>query len=336
VTLVVYVDDVICASKDSTAIQTVLDSLKSEFTLTEEGELATFLGISVDRNRTDKSFTLTQTGLIDRIIAAAGMTDCRGNRTPATQKPLIKDSDGDPMDETWNYRSVVGMLLYLSNNSRPDIAFAVHQCARFSHAPRKSHATAIKTIVRYLSATRDKGMVMRPTGNLKLDCYCDADFAGLWGSEQPTDSSCAKSRTGFIILIGGVPLLWGSKLQTTIALSTMEAETNALCHSMRELLPIREIVKEMAYSMGFKPEFDAVTHSTVFEDNNGALGLANMPRITPRSKHFAVKLYFFRHHVASGDIRIVRVDTDKQLADTFTKALPPDQFEALRLSIQGW
>jgi hypothetical protein len=336
VTLVVYVDDVICASKDPTAIQTVLDSLKSEFTLTEEGELATFLGISVDRNRTDKSFTLTQTGLIDRIIAAAGMTDCRGNRTPATQKPLIKDSDGDPMDETWNYRSVVGMLLYLSNNSRPDIAFAVHQCARFSHAPRKSHATAIKTIVRYLSATRDKGMVMRPTGNLKLDCYCDADFAGLWGSEQPTDSSCAKSRTGFIILIGGVPLLWGSKLQTTIALSTMEAETNALCHSMRELLPIREIVKEMAYSMGFKPEFDAVTHSTVFEDNNGALGLANMPRITPRSKHFAVKLYFFRHHVASGDIRIVRVDTDKQLADTFTKALPPDQFEALRLSIQGW
>jgi hypothetical protein len=88
--------------------------------------------------------------------------------------------------------------------------------------------------------------------------------------------------------------------------------------------------------MGLKPQFDAITHSTVFEDNNGALGLANMPQITPWSKHFAVKLYFFRHHVASGDIRIVRVDTDKQLADTFTKALPPDQFEALRLSIQGW
>jgi hypothetical protein len=336
VTLVVYVDDVICASKDSAAIQTVLTSLKSEFTLTEEGELATFLGISVDRNRNDKSFTLTQTGLIDRIIAATGMTDCRGNRTPATQKPLVKDLDGEPMDETWNYRSVVGMLLYLSNNSRPDVAFAVHQCARFSHAPRKSHATAVKTIIRYLSATRDKGMVMRPTGNLKIDCYCDADFAGLWGREEPTDASCAKSRTGFIIMIGGVPLLWGSKLQTTIALSTMEAETNALCHSMRELLPIREIVKEMAYSMGFKPEFDAVTYSTVFEDNNGTLGLANMPRITPRSKHFAVKLYFFRHHVASGEIRIVRVDTDKQLADTFTKSLSPDQFEALRLSIQGW
>jgi len=183
VTLVVYVDNVICASKDPTAIQTVLDSLKSEFTLTEEGELATFLGISVDCNWTDKSFTLTQTGLIDRVIAAAGMTNCQGNRTPATQKPLIKDSNGDPMDKTWNYHSVVGMLLYLTNNSCPDIAFAVHQCACFSHAPHKSHATAIKTIVRYLLATRDKGMVMRPTGNLKLDCYCNADFAGLWGSK---------------------------------------------------------------------------------------------------------------------------------------------------------
>jgi hypothetical protein len=69
------------------------------------------------------------------------------------------------------------MLLYLSTNTRPDIAFAVSQVARFSHSPKRSHGTAIKTIVRYLSRTIEFGMIVKPTGTLNLDCYVDADFA---------------------------------------------------------------------------------------------------------------------------------------------------------------
>ena len=73
------------------------------------------------------------------------------------------------------------MLLYLSTNTRPDITFAVTQVARFNHSPKKSHASAIKTIVRYLHRTSDKGTIDTPTGDLSIDCYIDANFAGLHG-----------------------------------------------------------------------------------------------------------------------------------------------------------
>ena len=90
------------------------------------------------------------------------------------------------MRETWNYASIVGMLLYLSTNTRTDIAFAVSQVARFTSSPKQSHASAVKSIVRYLAGTIDKGMIMRPDGTMNINAYVDADFAGLY-SREPDD-----------------------------------------------------------------------------------------------------------------------------------------------------
>jgi hypothetical protein len=128
------------------------------------------------------------------------------------------------MNESWSYPSIVGMLLYLSINTRPDIAFAVSQVARFNANPKQSHATAIKTIVRYLRNTRHLGTVMKPTGTFSLDLYVDADFAGLHRREPDEESNAVRSRTGFIILLSGCPLVWKSQLQTEISLSALEAE----------------------------------------------------------------------------------------------------------------
>ena len=75
------------------------------------------------------------------------------------------------MQDEWNYRSIVGMLLYLSTNTRPDIAFAVSQVARFSHRPRKSHATAVKTIIRYLAGSLDQGVVYKQPETLSLQIH---------------------------------------------------------------------------------------------------------------------------------------------------------------------
>ena len=70
----------------------------------------------------------------------------------------------------------------------------------------------------------DKGMFLKPSTALTLDCHVDADFAGLYGFEHDQDPVCVKSRTGYLITFMNCPLLWASKLQTQIALSTMEAE----------------------------------------------------------------------------------------------------------------
>ena len=99
--------------------------------------------------------------------------------------------------------------------------------------PKHCHELALKRIGRYLKATATRGMVINPTNELSIDAYPDADFAGMYVYESPTDSACAKSRSEFITVFAGVPVMWQSKLQTETALSTMEAEIIALAACLR-------------------------------------------------------------------------------------------------------
>ena len=157
-------------------------------------------------------------------------------KTSSTTIVLGADDDGPDRVEKWNYASVIGMFLYLVVNSRPDIAFAVHQCIWFSHQPKKCHEDAVKRVVRYLKGTHNKGLIFEPSGELTLEAFADAGFAGLWGVEEPQDATCVKSRTGYVIRLGCSMLVWKSKLQTLVAVSAMEAEYVALSACMRELI----------------------------------------------------------------------------------------------------
>jgi hypothetical protein len=117
-----------------------------EFTC--EGTFTDFLGIKFVKDEVTNTVTLTQKGLIQKIIKATGLQDCNPNCTPALQACLGIDPDGEPMGEFWNYCSIVGMLLYLSTNTRPDITLAVSQVAsRFNHSPKKSHAMQSKHLI---------------------------------------------------------------------------------------------------------------------------------------------------------------------------------------------
>ena len=95
------------------------------------------------------------------------MNDSNLKSDSAETIPLGKDVDGGPCMETWDYRSVVGIMLYLAGSSRPDISYDVHQCARFSHGPKHSHEVNIKQIARYLKGTKEKGLIMK-TGKENL------------------------------------------------------------------------------------------------------------------------------------------------------------------------
>ena len=213
--------------------------------------------------------------------------------------------------------------MYLCENTRPDIQFAVHQCARFTHNPKASHSVALKRICKYLKGTRDKGLVFNPSPDLKLDCYVDSDFAGLWGYENNQDPVCVKSRTGYVLMLGGCPILSVSKLEIEIALSTLEAEYIALSQAMRELLPARELLQEIGTELQLDFAKPTIMHSTVFEDNNGALQLTTSPKITPRTKHIAVKYHFFKDKISIKNgkgIGIKKVDLAQQVADILPRA----------------
>jgi hypothetical protein len=333
--LVTWVDDAIIVSKDPNVADQIVARLKKlDFNLEKEdheGGLQDYLGIDFNR-MADGSLECTQKGLIDRIIEAAHLQDANPKDTPIAE-PLGRCQESPTFSREFNYRSLIGMLMYLCNTTRPDIAYAVMACARFSHDPREPHGKAVKRIVCYLKKTRDLGLVIRPTESHTLDCWADADFAGQYGKEDPQDPTSCRSRSGYVITLGGNPLVWSSKLQTEVALHTMEAEYIACSVAMKMLLFLRNIHSEISQhctSLGITRNSKS-TISTVFQDNQAALILATTdpPRMTPRSKSIAVKYHWFRQHLGPS-IVMQHAPSKQMLANILTKPLPRQQFQEER------
>ena len=343
--VIIYVDDAGIAAKTQKIVDQLIQRLKDAgFGLTKEGTFSEYLGIQYEKHLPTGHVMMSQAGLIKKILEATGMNDCNPTQTPAVREALAKDPEGSPMTDSWNYRSIVGMLLYLASNTRPDIVFAVSQVARFSHEPKVSHAGAIKRIVRYLKGTSTKGTMYSVPKDLHINCFVDADFGGLYNRDPHDDPSSAKSRTGYIISIGGCYLLCKSQLQTSIALSTAESEYYALSQATRTVLPIRSLLIEILNNIDVPESLrltDSTLSTTFHEDNSSALSLANNQRTTNRTKHYSLKWHFFWSHVKSpsnpnGTLTYVKVGTLKQRADYATKGLVRDLHENCRLLNQGW
>ena len=335
----VYVDDCLFFGKEQSHIDAAINRItETGMVLEVENDAAGFLGVNINRLE-DGTIELTQPGLANKIVEALGMQDANPKSTPAPIEPLGRDINGAPFSQEFNYASIVGMLMYLCMHSRPDISFAVNQCARYTHHPTQKHATYLKRIGKYLKNTAEKGLVIRPSteDKLGLTCYVDADFAGLWHREDEQDPHCVRSRGGWVITMASCPVIWKSKLLPLICLSTMESEYVALSTACRDLLPLHEEVKEIGKALGLPEETFMNLKTTIWEDNQAALKLANLelPYMTNRSKHIAIKYHWFRAFV--GKLWTVEpIDTKEQLADIFTKGLPKDLFEHLRRKLMGW
>ena len=336
-----YVDDLLFWARNEDDIHDLAMRLREVgVDLEQEDDAAGFLGVRLERDSETGLLEMKQEGLINRVIETLGLDIgiINGKATPAEGKPLVKDVDGDIAGQHFSYSSVVGMLLYLAGHTRPDIAYAVNCCARYMFCPKRSHEEALKRIGRYLKATRTRGLIMNPSADkLQIDCYLDADFAGMYGHEDPTDPASVKSRTGYVITVANCPVLWQSKLQTETALSTMEAEIVALVHSCRELFPIMDMVTVLGPAVGLLVG-DTTMNVSIHEDNAGALILAQTlpPQFTPRSKHYAIKTVWFREQIVQRGIKLLKIDTVEQLGDIFTKSLAKPVFEYLRKKLMGW
>ena len=163
---------------------------------------------------------------------------------------------------------------------------------------------------------------------------CGCKFCLRLGQNQE-DPSTVLSRTGYALLYMGCPVLFVSKMQTEIALSTTEAEYIALSQAMRDLIPFSNMAKELGnhyHTLTGNPKILC----RLFEDNNGALLLAKEHRYRPRTKHIALKYHHFRTFVNEGKVDILPIDTKEQLADQFTKPLDRQTFEYLRGKLLGW
>jgi len=177
---------------------------------------------------------------------------------------------------------------------------------------------------------------MSPKGH-SLDCWVNSDFSGNWAKEcNPIDVDNVCLCSSYIIDYAGVPIVWHSKLQGEIALSTMEAEFYALWTSLRDCIPLIDLMKEF-HREGFCLMASTLqVHWHVFEDNSGAFEMAKNPKYHPHTKHIATKHHHFHSYVECGDIVVLLITTVDQCADSLMKGTLIDLFEAHQLANQGW
>ena len=336
--VITYVDDFGIAFKTKDKLEEFLKQLEAHsLAYTREESFHEFLGIQINKLE-DGTLLLTQRGLIKKILEASNMQGCNTATTPAEVAALSAHKDAEPFDGTeFNPRSIVGMLLYLATNTRIDIALAVSQVCRFTSCFKKPHADALKRIIKYLKGTIDQGTIVKPEGDLNLKCWVDADFAGLYKREDNEDPSSARSRTGYIIALSGVPLYWKSTLQKEACTASAESEYVALGHAMKALMPLIELVKECCTQVGLPANTVANIHADVFEDNNACLVIATKQMLTSRTRWFHQRWHWFWQIIRTNpNIKLHKVESAMQWADFLTKALPRETFEKIRKLVQKW
>jgi len=292
-----------------------------------------------------------QPGLIDSVLRDLGLLHDNPHKdehpvkhkfTPASSI-LHPDPDSLPHEETWHYHSVVGKLNFIAANTRPDISLAVHQCTKYSNQPCFLHKKAVKHIGRYLYLTQTQGLILHPQPDHSLNAYADADFAGCWYQAYSHLHDSVLSWTGYVLVYCRCPISWTSKLQMEIALSTTEAEYQALSMCMWDLLPLWTLIQELAmhsfidqmYLHGSQL-FSSTLTLQVYGDNQSCLTITTTDTNRPWTKHLAIKCYHFWVQVLKGIIQVVKVHTNDNWVDIFTKPLSWVKFEWLCLLLMLW
>ena len=314
VIIMMYVDDLLIFGKEMGTINEVKGKLAGMFEMTDVGELKYFLGMQVHRNRKERTLTITQSGYIGAILERFQMTDAKPMTTPmATGTKLYKPTEDDEILNPIYYQSIIGSQMYAMLCTRPDIAFTISQLSQFNSCPITAHLAAAKRCLRYFRHTLDIGLTFSGSNGLVLEAFSDAD----WGAGEDR-----KSVSGYIFLLAGAAICWQSRKQSTVALSSTEAEYIALVQAAKELLWILQLLDDLGIT-------DVINRNIIYEDNQGAIALAKNPEYHARTKHIDIQYHFIREYVEKGTIVLEYCETAKMLADALTKPLSKHRHQEL-------
>lgn len=313
--LVIYVDDILIACRSLEVITALKEKLKREFEMTDLNEVKTFLGLSIEYDRATGFLCINQRQYLEGLLNRFNMGDCKPVLTPiATGLKLERCTDASRETDK-PYRQLVGCLMYITTTSRPDICAAVNYFSGFQSCATEEHWSHLKRILRYLRGTLDLRLEFRRGEECSLlEGYVDADWAG--------DVCDRRSTSGFVFSVLGGLVSWATRKQTSVALSSAEAEYVALSVGATEAIWLRMLLRDLHKNL---------TEPTVIrEDNQACIRVAEEDKPTKRLKHVDVRWHFVRNEIQRGVIKLVYVPTDLQVADIMTKALPGPQFGKLR------
>ena len=304
----VWVDDLLLFATSDKLMEQTISDVKSVWEVTVLGEPTKIVGIEI--TQTDDSITISQKLYIKSILEREGLSGINSVTTPLDPNVKLEPNpDGNEGNRSNSFARLLGELQFLANGTRPDIAFAVNRLASYTANPSLQHVTALKRILRYLSGTKDLGITYSKTSTNPQDNsfygFADAAFA---------NHDDHKSTSGYVFLAAGGAITWKSKKQTSIALSSTEAEYVALSEAAREACWLRNFYEELGYPQEFP--------ITIKGDNEGSIAMAKNQQFHSRSKHIAIRWHWVRELVEQELIKIESCRDPQQTADILTKALP--------------
>jgi hypothetical protein len=315
--LAIHVDDGILIGQNLEKMKKLQSKLKEEFQMTFNEEPKCYLGIQLEK--TEGGIILSQENYASKVLEKFSMENARPQETPITQDIKMEEKDEDSKEDCdYNYREMVGSLLYLSCKTRPDLSFAVNYESRFMESPKRQDFLNVNRTLRYLRGTTNASIFYskenEPKEDLKLVAFCDSDYAGdTRKTGDEAKNIRRKSTSGYVIMLSNGPIAWSSRRQSVVAQSTMEAELIAACECAKELKFIKMLLKELT---------DLEVKATLFIDNQSTLKMIKAGRIKA-GRHIEVKYFFVKDEYQKGLFDIQYVPTDHNISDIFTKPLSP-------------
>lgn len=352
------------APKGSGHISRVKSELAAAFSMVDMRPISFYLGLKVQRDRGKRTIKLSQPAYIDKVLSRFHLDKAHAVTTPMKESGTLQArTEGQASTaEQERYQGMIGSIMFSMVETRPDVAFATSVASRFAKNPGHQHMEAVKTILRYLKGSRDRGITYGGLDQeqLLVEGYSDSDWAG--------DKESRRSTSGFIFMLNGGPVSWCSKRQPTVALSSTEAEYIALTLAAKEATWLRLLLTELGLvqpdqqhalikvsqnntsvhaihrdlhdERGGEDELSELAEKNepakipkVTEivvplkgDNQGSIALAHNPVFHSRTKHIDIQHHYIRDEVGAGRIELSYVPTDQMIADGLTKALTHVKF----------
>lgn len=317
--VLVYVDDILILSprQEKLAVDNLVKQLQSKYEMRED-EFKWYLGIRVTRDRPNRKIYLCQDAYIEKIARKVKLADSRLRvpSIPIPTIPLVRYDRQASKEEIKDFQERVGSLMYVAVMTRPDIARAAAQLARFLTNPSPEHRAAADQCIRYLYATRFLAIVYEGMHSGEaLVIASDASFAD--------DVETRRSSQGYVMMLFNGPVVWKAGLQDTVTTSTTEAELLSLEKTTKESYALDRLLRDISLDLG---------PLKIYCDNLQSIRLVveENQRITTKLRHVDIQNMWLKQEFRKGRFLVEYLKTDQMPADGLTKALSRSKFEHFR------
>ena len=309
----VFVDDLICMSNSSGHLKLLFEKLAEKFPIKDLGELKKCFGINVTRDRKMGTLSLDQTDYIEASLRRFQMQeDFYVTFTPIDPETAKDQGDDEALKtpeelqrlQNIPYQRAIGTLMYLLQGTRPDLAYTISTLSKFNTNFNFSHWEAVKKVFRYLQGTKHLKLTFHRNKEVDLIGYSDAS----WGSDPD-----GKSITGYIFKMQNAAISWRCQRQATTALSSCDAEFQALTATIQEAVWLRGFLSELL------PTFKKPIH--IMCDNTSTIDFSTNQGYSHRTKHIIIKRSYAKESIELGQIILNFCPSREMLADALTKAL---------------